>query len=116
MSEIQSEIPAPPGPEPSPSPSPIEDPPIGDPPPDGPEVPIGDPHRVPDEQAAMRNEEARDPSEALASERDLGGPEDTIAGPGDGTEGPDAPDEPGPRPPGFPDPAGGDEDAPDDPS
>jgi hypothetical protein len=38
------------------------------------------------------------------NERDLGGPEDTIAGPGDGTEGPDAPDEPGPRPPGFPDP------------
>jgi hypothetical protein len=38
------------------------------------------------------------------SERDLGGPEDTIAGPGDGTEGPDAPSEPGPRPPGFPDP------------
>jgi hypothetical protein len=88
------DIPAPPMPEPSPPP--IEDPPIGDPPPDGPEVPIDDPRPVLD----------------AASERDLGGPEDTIAGPGDGTEGPDAPDEPGPRPPGFPDPAGGDDDAP----
>ena len=96
MTDIQSEIPAPPGPEPSPSPPPIEDPPIGDPPPEGPEVPVGDPSRMPD--------------------RDLGGPEDTIAGPGDGTEGPEAPDEPGPRPPGFPDPPGTDEDASDEPS
>jgi hypothetical protein len=61
----------------------------------------------------MSSDEARDPAsdaDQLPAERDLGGPEDTVAGPGDGTEGPDAPDEPGPRPPGFPDPTGSDED------
>jgi hypothetical protein len=71
---------------PIPAPEPSPPPPIGDPPPDGPEVPV------------------------MVSERDLGGPADTGAGTGDGTEGPDAPDEPGPRPPGFPDPSGGNED------
>jgi hypothetical protein len=75
---------------------------------------------MPEVRAATSGEEAaRDPlSEAdrLASDRDLGGPEDTIAGPGDGTEGPEAPDEPGPRPPGFPDPPVTDEDASDEPS
>jgi hypothetical protein len=74
MTDYQPEIPAPPGPEPSPSPSPIEDPPIGDPPPDGPEVPVGDPRGAPSDGAQ---------AEQLPSERDLGGPEDTIAGPGD---------------------------------
>jgi hypothetical protein len=48
MTDTQQEIPEPPGPEPAPAPSPIEDPPIGDPPPEGPEVPIGDPVLVPD--------------------------------------------------------------------
>jgi hypothetical protein len=100
MTEIQPESPAPPGPEPSPSPPPIEDPPIGDPPPEGPEVPVGDRRRVPDVYTPVSE------AEELLAERDLGRPEDTLAGPGDGTEGPEAPDEPGPRPPGFPDPSG----------
>jgi hypothetical protein len=103
MTEIQSESPAPPGPEPSPSPPPIEDPPIGDPPPEGPEVPIGDPRGVRDVDTPCSEAEPR------ATGRDLEGPEETVAGPGDGTEGPDAPHEPGPRPPGFPDPSGSDE-------
>jgi hypothetical protein len=62
----------------------------------------------------MSTEEARDSrsvADQMPNERPPGGPEDTLAGTGDGTEGPDAPDEPGPRPPGFPDPAGGDDDA-----
>jgi hypothetical protein len=88
MTVIQPDLPVPPGPEPAPSPTPIEDPPIGDPPSEGPQIPI----------------------EAM-SEDDPDGREDTIAGPGDGTEGPDAPDEPGPRPPGFPDPSGPDEES-----
>jgi hypothetical protein len=83
------QTPAPPGPEPVPSPPPIQDPPpvddppIEDPPVEGPGGPADDPV-------------------VLAAE----------TGEGDGTEGPDAPDEPGPRPPGFPDPAGGDEERP----
>jgi hypothetical protein len=111
MTEIQPETPAPLGPKPSPPPHPIEDPPIGDPPPEGPEVPIGAPRRT---HAAIGSEEGRHPlseAEQLPSGRDLQGPEDTLAGTGDGTEGPDAPDEPGPRPPGFPDLPGDDEDA-----
>jgi hypothetical protein len=116
MTEIQPQTPAPHGFEPSLSPPLVEDPPISDPPPD--------PRRT---HAAMNSEEAGDrlsEAEQLPRERDLGGPEDTLAGPGpgpgpgpgDGTDGPDAPDEPGPRPPGFPEPPGSDEDAPDEPS
>jgi hypothetical protein len=105
MTEIQPESPVPPAPEPSPSPPPIEDPPIGDPPPEGPEVPIGDPRRAPDVHTPLSE------AEQLPTARNLGGPEDTLAGAGDGTEGPDAPHEPGPRPPGFPDPSGTNEDA-----
>ena len=95
MTDIQSEIPAPPGPEPSPSPPPIEDPPIGDPPPEGPGVPVGDPSRMPEVRAATSGKEAaRDPlseGDQLASDRDLGGRKTPSPAPATALRGPRRP-------------------------